>query len=173
MMLPFALTIEAFYPVTAPYTSGSLDRNRSAYEKVIAQFEVERNPRYRPANGKTWCKTFVWDVTRAMSAEIPHWWMGKELTANEAIQWLAGANGAAHGWKQELNSDAARVSALAGRPTVVVWRNPAPPPAHGHMAMVLPDSMELVIAQAGTANFSRCRINVGFGDKPVTFWSHP
>lgn len=171
-MLPFALTIEAWYPVTAPYTSGSLDRSRGAYEKVIAQFEVERNPRYRPTAEKTWCKTYVWDVTRAMGAEIPHWWMGKELTANEAIQWLAGANGSAHGWRQELNSDAARIAALSGRPTIVVWRNPiASKP--GHMAIVLPDSNELVISQAGASNFARARINVGFGDKPVTFWSHP
>lgn len=174
MMLPFALTVDPWYPVTAPLTSGSSFRSREIYEKVIAQFEVTRNPRYRanPITGQTFCNVFCSDVTTACSAPLYHWWLGREMTANETIQWLSGANGAAHGWRQELNSDAARVSALAGRPTVATWRNPiASKP--GHMAMVLPDSMELVIAQAGAENFSRCRINVGFGDKPVIFWSHP
>ncbi len=173
-MLPFALTVDPWFPVTAPLTSGSSARSREVYEKVIAQFEVTRNHRYRAnaVTGQTFCNIFVWDVTAAMGAPLSHWWLGRELTANEVIQWLEGANGAAHGWRKELNATAARVSALAGRPTVAVWKNPiASKP--GHMAMVLPDSMDLVIAQAGKENFDRCRINVGFGDKLVNFWSHP
>jgi len=175
-VLPFALTVDAWYPVTAELTSGSSARSREIYEKVIAQFEVTRNPRYKTkvgANGKilTWCNIFVWDCTRNMCAEIPFWWMGKEQRANDMIHWLNGANGAAHGWRKELTPEAARVSALAGRPTVATWKNPVAL-LPGHMAMVLPDSNDLVIAQAGQDNFDRCRLNVGFGTKPVVFWSH-
>jgi hypothetical protein len=136
---------------------------------------VTKNKRYAPVliQGRliTYCNVFVSDCTRAFACEIPHWWHGKEQTANENIGWLNSGHGALHGWVKNIDETGARVSALVGRPTVAVWRNPNPN-IPGHMAMVLPDHDALVIAQAGRENFERCRLNVGFGDRPVEFWSH-
>jgi hypothetical protein len=173
-MLPYALTVEAWWPVTAPLTNGSDNRSAEAYVKVIDQFQVEKNPRYKPLievpnNLKTFCNIFCWDCTRALGCEIPHWWLNSELTANEMISWLDG-RGELHGWKKATKEEA-RVSALAGRPTVAAWKNPKRS-APGHMAMVLPDSKEIIIAQAGKDNFARARLSVGFGDFSVSFWVH-
>ena len=69
--------------------------NRSAanYNAVLDQFSVGNNPRYARRNGNTYCNIFVWDATRAMGAEIPHWvdQQGRpaEVGAREALgRWM-------------------------------------------------------------------------------------
>lgn len=60
-------------PVDPPVTSTLEDRHPLLYSAIINQFGVETNPRYRPRNNNTYCNIFVWDVSSAMGAEIPHW----------------------------------------------------------------------------------------------------
>jgi len=88
-------------PANVPLKSAASERSPALYDAVIDQFVVEKNPRYRrdqQGKGETYCNIFVWDVTRAMGAEIPHWvdqennptvlGKGIELDANAVIQWL-------------------------------------------------------------------------------------
>lgn len=155
-----------YLPVTALVTNGSTDRSPGNLDAVVAQFQVETHPRYRPGQGSTWCATYVWDVTRALAAEIPHWWIRDELTANLSIGWLA-LQGQSHGWRG-VTRDEAIASANIGRPTVVTHR--APGGKHGHMAIMLPGGY---ISQAGETNFQRATLESGFGTLPVEFWTHP
>ena len=131
---------------------------------MIDQFVVEKNPRFRrdqQGKGETYCNIFVWDVTRAMGVEIPHWVdhnnnptvlsKGIELDANGVIQWLQ-TRGESLGWKM---ADPQRAQELAnqGFPVIVMLLNPG---GIGHMAVVRPGQNSLIqgasIAQAGGTN---------------------
>jgi len=59
-------------PVDAPFRNRRNKRSPINYLKVVNQFAVEDNRRYE-GGGKTYCNIFVWDVTRAMGVEIPHY----------------------------------------------------------------------------------------------------
>lgn len=107
-------------------TNYSGNRSRESYIEVIEQFRVEEVDRYTPkiirkitGNGKrndTYCNIFVWDVTSAMNAEIPHWVSmeistkgypvppmtyenngGHEQNAGDVVDWL-NEFGYMHGW---------------------------------------------------------------------------
>ena len=71
---------------TPPIQSNETNRSVALYNNVINQFAVQYNPRYTQVyvNGtltKTYCNIFVWDVTSAMGAPIPHWVDAKGLPA--------------------------------------------------------------------------------------------
>jgi len=154
--------------VLAWHRSSSASRCPERYDAVIAQFDVETNQRYRrnaQARGETYCNIFVWDVTRAMGAEIPHWvsdggnptspFHGHEMNANAVIDWLQ-ARGCRHGWR-EVGPDEAQAHANRGAPAVVIWRNDS---GIGHVAIVRPgDATEAgpLLANAGETNRSRTR----------------
>jgi hypothetical protein len=169
-------------PVNAPIRSMPSARSRARLLEVIAQFDVEAAPRYRPVpTGRrptTWCNIFVWDTTRALGAEIPHCvdgagrsvpvGQGKELTANGTLRWLE-THGAADGWR-EADAAGAMRAAEAGAPAVAIWHNAFGP---GHVGIVVPCENEGVhIAQAGAVCFSRGPLAHGFGDRPVRFFVH-
>ncbi len=156
-----------YLPVTAPLTNGSDSRDPVKLEAVVAQFDVENHPRYRAGNGKTYCSTFSWDVTRALACEVPYWWLHNELNINRMIAWL-GLQGVDHGWT-ETDRDTAVACANLGRPVLVTHRNPVPE-SHGHVAVMLPGGY---ISQAGMTNYARAPLAHGFGALPVQFWSHP
>lgn len=161
-------------------------RDPASYIIVVKQFEVETNPRYvaghdgNPANGKeTYCNIFLWDVTKAMSCEIPHWvdaatgvevpmGKGKENSANGVCDWMA-AHGLSNGWM--ICSEAqARVRATKGFPTACCWKNPG---GIGHVGVVLPGTDFTHFAQAGGLNFFDKDIRLGFGNiKPLVFYTH-
>ena len=61
-------------PTTPPVQSDASNRSVAIYNNVINQFAVGVNPRYQPSTNATYCNIFAWDVTRAMNAEIPHWY---------------------------------------------------------------------------------------------------
>ena len=66
------MPVEQWRPVTPAITSSFNSRSPELYRAVIDQFQVETAERYRPfRNGNTYCNIYVWDVTRAMGAEIP------------------------------------------------------------------------------------------------------
>lgn len=162
--------------------------NRSAenYLRTLKQFEVETNPRYvrghdgNPANGQeTYCNIFLWDATKAMSCEVPHWvdpatgvevpmGKGKELSANGVCDWFT-THGLKFDWMM-CGRKKAMERATRGFPTVVLWKNPG---GIGHVAMVLPGMDFTHIAQAGASNFFDDRLEKGFGGVgPLMFYTH-
>ncbi|MFL5320955.1 MAG: peptidoglycan-binding protein [Myxococcaceae bacterium] len=162
--------VKAWEPVNAPVKSTTGNRSAARYADVLNQFAVGVNPRYRPRSGNTYCNIFVWDATKAMGAEIPHWWHGHELDANSVNSWLH-QNGVAHGWRR-VDAKTAQQFANAGRPSVASWRNPG---GIGHVAMVRPGSINAAgpaSAQAGARNFNYGHIANGFGSRHPEYWVH-
>jgi hypothetical protein len=164
--------------VDAPLRGDPKARNRVTYDNVINQFAVEENPRYKPRrNGPyyTYCNIFVWDVTRAMGAMVPHWvgedgkpidpwptdqgwvlsdpsrWMG----ANDTIGWLD-EHGPQYGWR-EVSAEEAQDLANLGHPTVASVYEPHDA---GHIGIVRPGEMlnGPALAQAGTYNFNHAYV---------------
>lgn len=156
------------------------DRHPDLLDKVIDQFEVETSDRYRVRDTSgdgipdTFCNIFAWDVTRALCAEIPHWWRGRELSANGVHDWLV-QHGRTYGWEEGRAVDAVRAANL-GAPAVAVWRNPS---GSGHIAVVRPSltpSEPMMLAQAGRQNLRRASIAQCFGTSrlhEVRFFTHP
>ncbi len=164
-MTPFS----ASKPANPAITSKQGQRSPQLYRNVIGQFQVETNPRYavnKKGNNDTYCNIFLWDVTRAMGAEIPHYVDpvslearsypdtsgAKELNANGIYDWL-GTKGADYGWVQ-VTPEQAQQYANQGLPVVTAWKNPEG--GHGHVQVVTPSadgqynaSRGVTIAQAG------------------------
>ena len=164
------LSAMQWQPCTAPLTCGSSQRSPAMLDEVVAQFRVKEKTRYTPVGKATWCNIFVNDVTRALACEVPHWWLGKELTANDMLKWLGDERGLRHGWRS-CNTEDAIARASLGFPTVVVWANPNGP---GHIAILkgLQDRPVPLIAQAGATNFERGTVLEGFGPRQVLFFPH-
>lgn len=159
---------EAWKPVTPGITSNAFNRNPQLYTNVIKQFSVETNGRYEVnKNGwnDTYCNIFVWDVTKAMGAEIPHYYDpntgapmqypnvdgGLQMTANRMHNWLF-KHGEEYGWYQ-VSAEQAQAMANQGRPAVTVLKNNG---GHGHVQAVCPsddlsynEKRGVTIAQAG------------------------
>ncbi len=169
-------------PNDPPLTGDSSLRDRSFYDAILNQFAVDKNGRYLPAGGKTYCNIFVWDATRAMGAEIPHWVDANgnpagvgaagahELSANGVVNWLS-QHGGRNGWRA-VSAAEAQQWANAGKPSVVTFNNPG---GTGHVAMVRPGELTdrgPAIAQAGGHNFNSGHVQDGFYNKPVVYWVH-
>jgi hypothetical protein len=181
---------KAWEPVSAPVTNSTDTRSATAYSQVIDQFTVSSNPRYRvrDLNGDgesdTFCNIYVWDVTRAMGAEVPHWANGQgvpvtvgdghELNANGVARWLSG-HGEAYGWT-EVSPEQAQALANEGKPVVAAWDSGSASP--GHVAMVRPGTYGTadgpVIAQAGAHNLDRTTASGAFGQrvKEAKYYAH-
>ena len=148
---------------SGPGASGSADGGG-----VINQFDVENNPRYavnQKGTGDTYCNIFVWDVTSAMGAEIPHRIDRdtgapaasggdniQSINANRMTDWL-NTYGPQYGW-YEVSAEQAQALANRGSPAVAVWKNKGG--GHGHVQVVSPSedgaydpSRGVAIAQAG------------------------
>jgi hypothetical protein len=101
------------------------------YNETINSFKVETTKRYQPTSTKTFCNIFVWDVTKAMGAEIPHWVNDQgerckdgavgahEQNANLTAKWMRDY-GKSNGWI-EVNAAEAQAAANQGQITVVIW----------------------------------------------------
>ncbi len=164
-----AIPYQASKPVSPVVTSNVNNRSASLYRSVIDQFSVETNPRYKVnknGNDETYCNIFMWDVTRAMGAEIPHYVDPKtlapvqypdtrgarELTANGIYDWL-GKVGSQYGW-YSVTAEQAQNLANQGKPVVTAMRNAG---GHGHVQVVSPSldrqynsARGVMIAQAGS-----------------------
>lgn len=169
-------------PNIPPLTGDPSLRDRRLYDAILNQFAVDKNGRYLPANGKTYCNIFVWDATRAMGAEIPHWVDANgnpagvgatgahELSANGVVSWLS-QHGGRNGWRV-VSAAEAQQWANAGKPSVVTFENPG---GIGHVAMVRPGELTdrgPAIAQAGAHNFNSGHVKDSFSNKPVVYWVH-
>jgi len=179
----------ASYPGTIDITNEPGNRNPDIYNDIMNQFNVENHKRYErvgrtAGNSGTKCNYFVWDVTRAMGVEIPHYHninTGEssyglddsdirtgygntyhERNANATINWLEN-EGAADGW-EVVSASEAQAYANQGIPAVAAFNNPG---GAGHMAMVRPSDgttgNDPVIAQAGSRNYNETTASQGFG----------
>lgn len=166
-------------PCTAPHTNGSDHRSSAAYDAVIEQFRVERNPRYQPKprpldDGTQIIDTgdgvLTWDVTRALGCEVPRWWEGRELKVNDLSTWFAGA-GRAAGWEL-LPVEFAVQQAQRGFPTLAYRRTVS---SLGKVAPVKPakaTDIGVQIAHAGLQCFAHGALERAFGRGGVVFFSH-
>lgn len=171
-------------------TNAPGQRSAQALNAVLDQFQVESNVRYQRTQSATYCNIFVWDCTRALGCEIPHWLLSSapassstpgayEINTNATYNWL-NAYGSRYGWRQVSAYEAQR-RANAGYPAIAIWKNPTG--QSGHIAMVRPEgggyaySAErgAVIAQAGAANYNRATVSLGFGRSrmpDMAYWTH-
>ena len=180
-----SLSAQPWVPVNGQITNSIDDRDPDKYDQIIEQFQVETNIRYvknQQGKDETYCNIFVWDVTRAMNAEIPHWvdlkgrpvglLEGNELNANMVVDWLNN-NGEIYGWI-EISAQIAQEKANQGKPTVVVWKNPS---GIGHVAVVRPGEITSegpTIAQAGWYNFEYIHVHNkdSFANRDVKYYFH-
>lgn len=166
---------------TPPIINLSGARSRELLRAVLAQFELERWPRYRAGllNGKpdsrarSWCNLAAVDICAALGVPLPRMLKGRYLTANDMFDWLAG-DGQLQGWEPTTVQTSVRL-VEEGRPVLAVWRHPIPT-SSGHIAVgaPAPDDMKpggLYIAQAGSRNFTCGTLKSGFGDRPVKVYT--
>lgn len=182
--------LDAAYPIQAPHEIRPTDWNREWYDYVLNQFDVVNQERYEPGRrGSTYCNIFVWDATRAMGVELPHWvdkvsgkpvdaneirryyaahgYPGgdddpyRELDANATTRWLRN-EGQSYSWKK-VTAQEAQEAANQGVPSVVAWENKG---GIGHIAMVRPGTFDPnkgpTIAQAGATNYRSATVYDGF-----------
>ena len=169
------LPVEAWKPVpSVGFITQRPGCGGEAYARVMDQLNVEKEPRYLPRDGMTFCNIFVWDVTRLMSCEVPHWvdeyWRptrvggGRETDANAIVESLHRGR---WGWKP---CSRPRDCANEGWPVIAGWANARGP---GHVAMVRPGAGEtLMVSQAGATNGREMPLAQAFGRKPVLYWFH-
>ncbi|MDR0906680.1 MAG: hypothetical protein LBN00_11020 [Oscillospiraceae bacterium] len=161
-----AVPVREWVPTTPAFVSTADERSAQAYNAITRQFDVTNAERYEPhRNGNTYCNIYVWDVTRAMGAEIPHYVDAqtgeireypdvngaRELRAIDMGQWLA-TTGQSYGWR-EVDAATAQIQANAGRPAVAVSS------VVSHISMVVPSengaynaNLGVAVAQAGAKN---------------------
>lgn len=180
---PGTLSGHSDMPVHPPLTNAPGARDPDVYAQVINQFAVGVNPRYT-SDGETYCNIFVWDVTQAMGAEIPHWVdatgdgakpNGRNTWAiliNASIDWMHNFGVVKHGWTKATAAEAQK-AANAGEVAVAMWYNPTG--AHGHTAIVRPGTITDAgpsTAQAGAINFNDRHLKDGFHNAKPEFFVH-
>ena len=184
------LPLEFWRPTTPVVTSNEDDRSPERYTSVINQFRVETAARYRPGrDGFTYCNIYVWDVTTAMGAELPHYTDphtgepryypdikgAKSMLAREVDKWLK-TYGPTYGWRQ-VDAETAQMHANEGRPAV------ASGGTLDHISMVCPSKDRgfdpvrgVTIAQAGGKVSSYMYISGVYGANAlanqITYWVH-
>ena len=108
---------EPWMAVTAPLQSQEGRRSAPLYASVIDQFAAGHNPRYLPdPPAKPRAHLFVWDVSRAMGCEVPHFLGGKEMSLLETVDWIR-REAPMRGWRR---LDAGRATAAAERGELVL-----------------------------------------------------
>lgn len=189
-----SLPDEAWKAANPQLTGTVANRSADRLREIIDQFNVESAERYRPYRygGDTYCNIFVWDVTKALGAEIPHYVDAatgtprtypdikgaKELTASATYDWLL-TRGKEYGWK-EVSPKEAQAYANLGKPAVTAWKNTGG--GASHVQVVCPsengayDSIRgVTVAQAGSQRDSYTHISSTFSSsklKDVRYFVH-
>jgi hypothetical protein len=105
--------------INAPLQSREGRRTADLYKQVINQFAAGTNPRYEPEDpNRPRAHIFVWDVTRAMNAEIPHFVGPRELSLSQTCDWLR-HEAPMRGWRR-ADAEGAAAAANAGKPAVAI-----------------------------------------------------
>jgi len=184
-----ALPTEVWRPANPTIKSTEDNRNPGLYNAVISQFRVETAERYKPfRNGYTYCNIFMWDVTSAMGAEIPHYTDpdtgepryypdikgAKSMTAVEIDGWLK-KYGPEYGW-HEVDAETAQLHANEGKPAVTSGGS------LDHVQVVCPSKngefdpiRGVTVAQAGSRVTSYSYISSIYGAgslEKVSYWIH-
>jgi hypothetical protein len=170
-----------WFPIDAPVHNLPGRRGPQAYRSVLQALDPAGNPRYTARDGRTFCNIFVWDATRALGAELPHWVFADggiapaeapgatRTNCNILFRWLR-AHGGRYGWRT-VGPDEAQAAANRGEPTIALWKNPEGP--HGHTAFLLPAGTGGPrFAQAGERNFLDGSFADSFGSRTVEYWTH-
>ena len=149
------------------------------YMETINWFNVSDSARYQSDGTGSYCNIFLWDVTRALGVEIPHYVNGIETDANWVYLWLTGEgqDSGAPSWEWgrasdlgwfEVTAEEAQENANQGFPTVATMADPDAY-SHGHVAVVIPGKLLVVnttsyplIAQAGARAFVGLSAYEGF-----------
>jgi hypothetical protein len=156
--------------VKAPIQNREGKRSVEVLEHVLAQFAVETNPRYSDdAPGKPRGHIFVWDVSRAMNCEIPHFVGAKELTLAQTVDWLR-HEGPMRGWSKVTDASIYE-AAGAGYLVVAIPREVR----IKHIAIVAPQEPQLRPLLTGAA-LKRGTHVVGkdmFGVAALDCFAHP
>ncbi|MDR3209094.1 MAG: hypothetical protein LBT36_00500 [Oscillospiraceae bacterium] len=139
------LPLEVWKPAVPAVTNAEDERSAESLRAVIDQFNVETAERYEPyRDGYTYCNIFVWDVTSALGAEIPHYIDpatgapmeypdvkgASQLGAVATESWLL-EYGARYGW-YEADAETAQRYANEGKPAVTTAGSV------GHVQVVCP-----------------------------------
>lgn len=184
------ITVDARPWVPVPTPAEPLNRPRSggSYAAVLDSLPLLDSPRYQQRAGLThltlvtFCNIYVWDCTKLLGCEVPHWagpdgapanpGRGQEQTANDMVNWLSDV-GPRYGWGPS-GPASAQLYASRGNPTIAVWYNHG---GVGHIAMVRPGELHPMkgpcIAQAGKQNFRSGHVADGFGvGRPVEYFVH-
>jgi len=182
------MPVEQWKPATPAIVSDSRLRSPEIYRAVIEQFQVETADRYRPfRNGNTYCNIYVWDVTRAMGAEVPLYTDpttgapryypdikgAKSMGAIAMDKWL-GTHGPAYGWR-EVSAEAAQMHANRGKPAVTTAGS------KGHVQIICPSRdggydpvRGVTVAQAGRIVTNYTHISSIYGSNSlnnnVRYW---
>ena len=184
------LPTEVWQPTSNAVTSSVDDRSPGLYRSVINQFKVETSARYRPfRDGYTYCNIFMWDVTRAMGAEVPHYTDpatgepryypdikgAASMGAIATDEWLR-THGETYGWR-EADAETAQMHANEGKPAITSAGS------LGHVQVICP-SMDggfdpargVTIAQAGSIVTNYRHISSIYSAKAlannVRYWIH-
>jgi len=160
-----------YVAIDAPLVNDPSNRNAYEYGRVLHQFDVGKSERYQ-RDLHTYCNIFVWDVTRAMKAEIPL------MKANEIEGWLH-SKGKDQGWRR-IDPRGAQEMSDKGRPTIAVWKNlgfdKEGHPMHGHVSMIRPGSVGDprgdAIAAAGASPVDASHMKKDFRRDDVQYWYH-
>lgn len=165
---PDDLTTRDVWKAIRPTVTSTADRRSPiVYARVIQQFEVDTNPRYDPdAPDKPRAHIFVWDVTRAMGAEVPHFAGMKELSLAQTCDWIR-FEGVARGWLK-LRLDRALNLANVGQPVLVLPENPK----LKALAVLLPGDVPQV-ASAGLVRGGSLEIARAMPTAAVDCFVHP
>jgi hypothetical protein len=179
---------EAWKPAIPAVVSTADQRSAAAYEAVIGQFDVENSKRYQNnkyGNGDTYCNIFLWDVTSAMNAEIPHYVDRStgapraypdtegayELSANGISDWLE-RHGRQYGWV-EVSAREAQAHADSGGPAITSWYNASG--GSGHVQVVRPsggggydEARGVAVAQAGARRTESSYANDIYADRAMS-----
>ena len=183
------LPVEFWRPASPVVTSDEENRSVERYRAVLDQFSVETAERYRPGRDDyTYCNIFVWDVTSAMGAEIPHYTDpetgepryypdtkgAKAMGAIAIDNWLE-EYGWQYGWT-ETDAVTAQQYANSGRPAVTSAGS------LGHVQMVCPsedggyDAIRgVTVAQAGRIVTNYAYLSGTYsttGQQSVRYWVH-
>jgi hypothetical protein len=184
------LPLEAWRPAIPAITNDVGSRSPQAYRAVINQFNVETAERYRPfRNGSTYCNIFVWDVTSAMGAEIPHYTDpitgeprfypdirgARSMGAIATCEWLE-RHGPTYGW-QEVDAETAQRHANQGKPAITSAGS------LGHVQIICPSRdggfdpiRGVTIAQAGRIVTNYTHISSTYSANAlknnVRYWIH-
>ena len=167
--------MDAWSYYSPPRTTGCLPcRDRVTMRQALEASRPDLMPELEPREGRTYCNVYLNRATKALSAEIPYWYLGQEFGATAQINWLM-THGTEHGWGKLRDMDAARQSAAMGMPTVATWRNPGQGSSHVAVVLDSPDTGPVHVAQAGASNLWDAEIQRGFGQylPEVVYWSHP